>query len=96
MSRRCQKIVGKTIFASDRAGAGEGEFDDDLGAAAGAIAREGASGMGMGDCTDEGKAEAVALGVAAFDETLQDARQEIGGEAGAIVFDRDGCGGVAG
>ena len=96
VSRRCQKIVGKAIFAGEGAGAGGGEFDDDLGAAADAIARKGVSGMRMSDSADEGEAESVTLRVAAFDEALQDAREKIGGEAGAVIFDGDGGGGLAG
>jgi hypothetical protein len=88
MSEDCRE----TIFASDRAGAREGEFDHDLGAAGGAVAGGGSSGVGMGDGADEGQAEAVALGVAAFDEALQDAREKISGEARAVVFD-DNAGG---
>jgi hypothetical protein len=79
-----KKVVGGGALLGGQRG-GEGEFDDDPGASLGSIAGGGATAVGAGNGADKGQAEAVTLRFAAFDEALEDAREEVGGEAGTIV-----------
>src|SRR6202012_595558 len=72
-------------------------------AAGGTIAGDGASAVGHGDRVDEGQTKAMALGMDALDEALKNLRlairrsavggvvrsQQLGGKAGAGVFDED-------
>ena len=88
MSPGGKKIVGGGALLERRRG-GEGEFDDDLGASLGAIAGGGVTAVSAGDGADKGEAEAMALGIATFDEALKDAGEEVGGEAGSVVFYSD-------
>jgi hypothetical protein len=62
-------------------------MDNEFGAAARAVAGSDRSGVGADDSVDEGKAEAMAGGIAAPDAAGEQVSADLGIEAGAIVAD---------